>query len=178
MRYILWFRMDICTRVHGATAFCARDLLVENYGKHLAHTNRLTPLSESRALILSSPVFVVRQQYGRLWLLHHPTGSALRRRRGRLAVRLACLNGSGIHPTVVASTLALAALFTRVRGTSVLVSSPCCTRVPESHDLKVNHSFECCGTLDVFETIGREKRDKRTTKVWRGQEGRLLQMGV
>jgi hypothetical protein len=161
-----------------ASAFCVYELLAENYGKHLANSNRSTPLSESRARNLNSLVFVVWQQYGRLWLLHHPTGSALRRRRGRLAVRLACLNGSGIHPTVVASTLELAALFTRVRRTSVLVSSPCCTRVPESHDLIVNHSFECCGTLDVFETIGREKRDKRTTKVCRGQEGRLLQMGV
>jgi hypothetical protein len=54
----------ICTRVHGAPAFCARELLVENYGKDLANPNRSTPLSESRARNLSSPVFVVWQQYG------------------------------------------------------------------------------------------------------------------
>jgi hypothetical protein len=54
----------ICTRVHGAAAFCARELLVENYGKVLASSNRSTPLSESRARNLSSPVFVVWQQYG------------------------------------------------------------------------------------------------------------------
>ena len=103
-----------------ASAFCVYELQLENYGKHLANSNRSTPLSESRARNLSSPVFVVWQQYGRLWLLHHPTGSALRRRRGRLAVRLACLHGSGIQPTVVVSTLALAALFTRVRGRELL----------------------------------------------------------
>jgi len=33
-------------------------LLVENYGKHLANFNPSTPLSESRARNLSSPVFV------------------------------------------------------------------------------------------------------------------------
>src|ERR671910_3882095 len=55
----------ICTRVHGASAYCARELLGESYGKHLANSNRSTPLSESRARNLNSPVFVVRQQYGR-----------------------------------------------------------------------------------------------------------------
>jgi hypothetical protein len=48
-----------------AFAFCARELLVENYGKHLANSNWSTPLSESRARNLSLPVFVVWQQYGR-----------------------------------------------------------------------------------------------------------------
>jgi hypothetical protein len=47
-----------------ASTFGVYELLVENYAKHLAHTNRSTPLSESRARILSSPVFVVWQQYG------------------------------------------------------------------------------------------------------------------
>src|SRR5918993_2445268 len=56
----------ICTRVHGASAFCARELQLENYGKHLANSNRSTPLSESRARNLSSPEFVVWQQYGRV----------------------------------------------------------------------------------------------------------------
>jgi hypothetical protein len=51
--------------VHGASAFGARELLVENYGKHLANSKRSTPLSESRARNLSSPVFVVWQQYGK-----------------------------------------------------------------------------------------------------------------
>jgi hypothetical protein len=41
-----------------ASAFCVYDLLVEYYGKHLANFNPLTPLSESRARNLSSPVFV------------------------------------------------------------------------------------------------------------------------
>jgi hypothetical protein len=45
-------------------AFCVYEPLVENYGKHLANSNRSTPLSESRARNLSSPVFVVWQQYG------------------------------------------------------------------------------------------------------------------
>jgi hypothetical protein len=39
----------ICTRVHGAAAFCARELLIENYGKHLTNSKRSTLLSESRA---------------------------------------------------------------------------------------------------------------------------------
>jgi hypothetical protein len=54
----------ICTRVHGASAFGVYETLVETYGKDLANSNRSTPLSESRARNLSSPVFVVRQQYG------------------------------------------------------------------------------------------------------------------
>src|SRR5829696_709839 len=54
----------ICTRVHGASAFRACELLVKNYGKHLANCNRSTPLSETRARNLSPPVFVVWQQYG------------------------------------------------------------------------------------------------------------------
>jgi hypothetical protein len=41
-----------------ASKFCVQELLVENYGKHLANSNRSTPLSESRARNLSSPVFV------------------------------------------------------------------------------------------------------------------------
>jgi hypothetical protein len=41
-----------------ASAYCARELLVESYGKHLANTNRSTPLSERRARNLSSPVYV------------------------------------------------------------------------------------------------------------------------
>ena len=41
-----------------ASAFCVHEPLVENYGKHLASSNRSTPLSESRARNLSSPVFV------------------------------------------------------------------------------------------------------------------------
>jgi hypothetical protein len=41
-----------------ASTFCVQELLVENYGKHLANSNRWTPLSESRARNLSSPVFV------------------------------------------------------------------------------------------------------------------------
>jgi neutral trehalase len=41
-----------------ASAFCVFELLVENYGKHLANSNRSTPLSESRAPNLSSPLFV------------------------------------------------------------------------------------------------------------------------
>jgi hypothetical protein len=47
-----------------ASAFCVYELQLENYGKHLANSNRSTPLSESRARNLSSPVFVVWQQYG------------------------------------------------------------------------------------------------------------------
>jgi hypothetical protein len=43
-----------------------KQLLVDNYGKHLANTNRSTPLSESKARNLSSPVFVVWQQYSDL----------------------------------------------------------------------------------------------------------------
>jgi hypothetical protein len=35
--------------VHGASAFCVYEPLVENYAKHLANSNRSTPLSESRA---------------------------------------------------------------------------------------------------------------------------------
>jgi|SRR5215213_1045074 len=42
-----------------ATALCVYDLLIENYGKHLTSSNWSTPLSESRARNLSSPVFVV-----------------------------------------------------------------------------------------------------------------------
>jgi hypothetical protein len=41
-----------------ASKFCVQELLVENYGKDLANSNRSTPLSESRARNLSSPVFV------------------------------------------------------------------------------------------------------------------------
>jgi hypothetical protein len=41
-----------------ASAFRVYDLLVEYYGKHLANSNPSTPLSESRARNLSSPVFV------------------------------------------------------------------------------------------------------------------------
>jgi hypothetical protein len=37
--------------------------LVKDYGKHLANSNRSTPLSESRARNLSSPAFVVWQEY-------------------------------------------------------------------------------------------------------------------
>jgi hypothetical protein len=55
----------ICTRAHRASAFCVHELQVENYGKHLANSNRSTPLSERRARNLSSLVFVVWQQYGR-----------------------------------------------------------------------------------------------------------------
>jgi hypothetical protein len=44
-----------------ASTFCVYELLVENYSKHLANFNRSTPLSESRARNLSSPVFVVWQ---------------------------------------------------------------------------------------------------------------------
>jgi hypothetical protein len=47
-----------------ASAFCVYELQLENYGKHLANSNRSTPLSESRARNLSSPEFVVWQQYG------------------------------------------------------------------------------------------------------------------
>ena len=50
--------------MHGASTFCVYETLVETYGKDLANSNRSTPLSESRARNLSSPVFVVRQQYG------------------------------------------------------------------------------------------------------------------
>src|ERR671910_3055706 len=49
----------------GASAFCVYETQVETYGKDLANSNRSTPLSESRARNLSSPVFVVPQQYGR-----------------------------------------------------------------------------------------------------------------
>jgi hypothetical protein len=41
-----------------ASTFCVQELLVENYGKHLANSNRSTPLLVSRARNLSSPVFV------------------------------------------------------------------------------------------------------------------------
>jgi hypothetical protein len=41
-----------------ASAFLVYELLVDNYGKHLANFNPSTPLSESRARNLSSPVFV------------------------------------------------------------------------------------------------------------------------
>jgi hypothetical protein len=41
-----------------ASAFCVYEPLVENYGEHLANSKRSTPLSESRARNLSSPVFV------------------------------------------------------------------------------------------------------------------------
>ena len=44
--------------MHEAAIFCARELLVENYGKDLPNSNRSTPFSESRARNLSSPVFV------------------------------------------------------------------------------------------------------------------------
>jgi hypothetical protein len=78
--------MDICTRVYGAAAFCARELLVENYGEHLAHTNRSTPLSESRVRNLSSPVFVVWQQYGRN---DGDTGNGIERRLDTVGLRCA-----------------------------------------------------------------------------------------
>jgi hypothetical protein len=42
-----------------ASAFCVYELQLENYGKHLANSNRSTPLLESRARNLSSPEFVV-----------------------------------------------------------------------------------------------------------------------
>jgi hypothetical protein len=74
-----------------AFAFCARELLVENYGKHLANSKWSTPLSESRARNLSSPLFVVWQQYGRRYHrdtrrhrdteLHRPAGQGEGRRR-------------------------------------------------------------------------------------------------
>jgi hypothetical protein len=60
-----WGAVWICTRAHGAAAFCAHETLIENYGKHLANSNQSTPLSESRARNLSSPVFVFWQQYGK-----------------------------------------------------------------------------------------------------------------
>jgi hypothetical protein len=41
-----------------ASAFAVYTLLGENYGKHLTNSNRSTPLSESRARNLSSPVFM------------------------------------------------------------------------------------------------------------------------
>jgi hypothetical protein len=44
--------------VHGASAFCVYELQVKNYGKDLANSNWSTPLSESRARNLSSPLFV------------------------------------------------------------------------------------------------------------------------
>jgi hypothetical protein len=47
-----------------AAAFCARELLDENYGKYLANSNRSTPLSESRARNPNSPEVVVWQRYG------------------------------------------------------------------------------------------------------------------
>src|SRR5215210_2114614 len=78
-----------------AFAFCARELLVENYGKHLATSNWSTPLSESRARNLSLPVFVVWQQYGRRYHrdtrrhrdteLHRPAGQGEGRRHGATA---------------------------------------------------------------------------------------------
>jgi hypothetical protein len=46
-----------------ASAFCVYELLVENYGKDLANANRSMPHSERRARNLSSPMFVVWQQY-------------------------------------------------------------------------------------------------------------------
>jgi hypothetical protein len=62
--YILLCRMDVHPSAWGASAFCVYETLVETYGKDLANSKRSTPLSESRARNLSSPVFVVRQQYG------------------------------------------------------------------------------------------------------------------
>jgi hypothetical protein len=59
-----WGAIWICTRVPGASAFYVYELLIENYGKHLANSNLSTPHSESRARNLSSTVFVVWQQYG------------------------------------------------------------------------------------------------------------------
>ena len=50
---------SLTSRVHGAAVFCAPELLVENYAKDLANSNRSTPLAESRARNLSSPAFVV-----------------------------------------------------------------------------------------------------------------------
>jgi hypothetical protein len=40
------------------SAFCVHEPVVDNYGKDLANSIRSTPLSESRARNLSSPVFV------------------------------------------------------------------------------------------------------------------------
>jgi neutral trehalase len=59
-----------------ASALCVYELLVENYGKHLANAKRSTPLSESRARNLSSPVFVVWQQYGACDVLDHVIAEA------------------------------------------------------------------------------------------------------
>jgi hypothetical protein len=53
-----------------ASAFTDYGLLVANYGKHLANSKRSTPLSESRARNLSSPVLVVWQQYGHSLLVY------------------------------------------------------------------------------------------------------------
>jgi hypothetical protein len=54
--------MVFCTlkprRLCMASAFCVYEALVDSYGKHLANSKRSTPLSESRARNLSSPVFV------------------------------------------------------------------------------------------------------------------------
>jgi hypothetical protein len=41
-----------------AVAFCVYELLVQNYGKHLANSTRRMPFSVSIARNLSSPVFV------------------------------------------------------------------------------------------------------------------------
>jgi hypothetical protein len=55
---------SLTSRMHGAAVFCAPELLVENYAKDFASSKRSTPLSESRARNLSSPMFVVWQQCG------------------------------------------------------------------------------------------------------------------
>jgi hypothetical protein len=55
--------MDMHPSAWGLGLLCY-ELLIENYGKHLTNSKRSTPLSESRARYLRSPVFVVWQQYG------------------------------------------------------------------------------------------------------------------
>jgi hypothetical protein len=47
-----------------ASVFGVYEMLVESYAKHLANSNRPTPLPESRARNLSSPMLVGREQYG------------------------------------------------------------------------------------------------------------------
>jgi hypothetical protein len=56
---------SLTSRVHGAAVFCTRELPVANYGKDLASSSRRTPLSVSITRNLSSPAFVVWQQYGK-----------------------------------------------------------------------------------------------------------------
>ena len=56
---------SLTSRVPGAAVFCARELLVPNYGKDLASPSRRTPFSVSITRNLSSLWFVVWQQYGK-----------------------------------------------------------------------------------------------------------------